>query len=243
MPEQRKKGSRGQDPNALRHGVYSAIAILPGEDLQEYVTLTASVILEWQPDGPTEMDAVVTITNCIWRKRRIQKFIDAKVAVREIDIDHSSYDRGVWLDTVLAGVALDPKFAERMVEACPDVYRKLFAKDFPAATLDLVEPPELAKKLVAHLEAERRELPPKPELPPNMELMKSADILGDDLFKQELAMEERLDAMIDRSVKRLVQTKAMKQMLASPFLNGHVRPPKKISASNRAEPQPSTQDH
>lgn len=37
--------------------------------------------------------------------------------------------------------------------------------------------------------------------------------LSSDLFEQELALEERLDAMVDRAVKRLVQAKAMKQML------------------------------
>jgi hypothetical protein len=44
-------------------------------------------------------------------------------------------------------------------------------------------------------------------------MSKSADALSGDLFKQELALDERLDAMIDRAVKRLIQTKAMKQML------------------------------
>jgi len=71
--------------------------------------------------------------------------------------------------------------------------------------------------------------------------MRSADILGKDIFKLELAMEERLDAMIDRAVKRLVQAKAMKQMLASPSLDGQLdgqaQQPKRLLASNRAEPQ------
>jgi hypothetical protein len=39
----------------------------------------------------------------------------------------------------------------------------------------------------------------------------------------------RLNAMIDRAVKRLVQAKAMKQMLASPSLNGQAQQPKRIS--------------
>ena len=51
-------------------------------------------------------------------------------------------------------------------------------------------------------------------------------ILGEDLSRQ-LAMKERFDAMIDRAVKQ--------------FVNGKAHQPKKISASNRAEPQPSTQ--
>ena len=78
-------------------------------------------------------------------------------------------------------------------------------------------------------------------------LFARADIPSEDLFQKELAMEERLDTAIDRAVKRRVQAKAMKQMLASPSLNrqlnGQAQQPKRISASNRAEPQPSTQEH
>jgi len=80
-------------------------------------------------------------------------------------------------------------------------------------------------------------------LPLFANLFARADILSEDLFQKDLAMEERLDAAIDRAVKRLVQAKAMKQMLASPSLNGQAQQPKRISASNRAEPQPSTPEH
>jgi hypothetical protein len=38
-------------------------------------------------------------------------------------------------------------------------------------------------------------------------------LASSDLFMQELALNERLDAMIDRAIKRLIQIKAMKQML------------------------------
>jgi hypothetical protein len=34
-----------------------------------------------------------------------------------------------------------------------------------------------------------------------------------ELFKQELTLDERLDAMIDRAIKRLTHVKAMKQVL------------------------------
>ncbi len=45
-------------------------------------------------------------------------------------------------------------------------------------------------------------------------LMLSVSSFSDDVFKQELALDERLDAIIDRADKRLIQTKAMKQMLS-----------------------------
>ena len=51
------------------------------------------------------------------------------------------------------------------------------------------------------------------ETPDAVLLAQSATTISQDLFKHELALDERLDAMIDRAIKRLIQTKAMKQML------------------------------
>src|SRR5262249_1436634 len=65
-------------------------------------------------------------------------------------------------------------------------------------------------------------------LPPAIRLYASTDalILQDAAFfpqevvKDELAVDERIDAMIDRAVKRLVQAKAMKQMLGTTSSHG-----------------------
>jgi hypothetical protein len=46
-----------------------------------------------------------------------------------------------------------------------------------------------------------------------MLLLQSSATLSQEFFKHELALDERLDAMIDRAIKRLVHTKAMKQMM------------------------------
>src|SRR4029077_6433802 len=46
------------------------------------------------------------------------------------------------------------------------------------------------------------------EPPDEILLMQSAATLSQDLFKHELALDERLDATIDRAIKRLIQTKA-----------------------------------
>ena len=41
----------------------------------------------------------------------------------------------------------------------------------------------------------------------------ASETFGGNVFKDELSLDERLDAMIDRAVKRLIQMKAVKQML------------------------------
>ena len=61
-------------------------------------------------------------------------------------------------------------------------------------------------------------------------LSQSAATFSYDFFRQELALDERLDAMKDRAVKRLIQTKAMKQMLAQASIERVDIQPKAISA-------------
>ena len=65
-----------------------------------------------------------------------------------------------------------------------------------------------------------------------MLITQSAEILlKEEVLEQELAVEERIDAMIDRAIKRLVQTKAMKQMLVRTSPTGGYERPKIVQSS------------
>src|SRR5262245_44599111 len=67
-----------KQPNALKHGAFTQMAILPGEDIRAFEKLHMDLIEEWHPIGPTEQDAVLTIAKGIWRKARIQGFLLGK---------------------------------------------------------------------------------------------------------------------------------------------------------------------
>jgi hypothetical protein len=216
--------------NAIKHGVFSSMAILPGEDLDEYGALLEAFSSEWSPEGPTEVDAVYTLTNCVWRKRRIRKSIAQKVELRSLDPDHPAFDPDLVLGPAnVAFQQLDPKQLEILINEIPAL-RKHLEKKFPEHCRDWLEPADLAKKFTFNDSKELFERGRVPE-PRVLRELHRADVVGEDLFKQELAMEERLDGMIDRALKRLVQAKAMKQMLASPSLNGQAQQPKRISSS------------
>jgi hypothetical protein len=49
-----------------------------------------------------------------------------------------------------------------------------------------------------------------------------------EVIRDELAVEDRIDAMIDRAVKRLVQAKVMKQMLGTTSANRESDQPRKL---------------
>ena len=63
--------SRDRTPPALKHGAYSATAILPGESQAEFEKLHRDTIAEWTPSGVLENDIVMTITRLLWRKQNL----------------------------------------------------------------------------------------------------------------------------------------------------------------------------
>lgn len=67
-------------PHALKHGAFSTLSILPGEDPKEFLELYRSIAAELLPDGPIEKDAVRTIALSIWRASHLTIFRRAEWA-------------------------------------------------------------------------------------------------------------------------------------------------------------------
>ena len=58
-------------PAALKHGAYSATAVLPGESQAEFEKLHRGLIAELVPSGVLEDDIVLTIARLVWRKQNL----------------------------------------------------------------------------------------------------------------------------------------------------------------------------
>jgi hypothetical protein len=93
-------------PNAHKHGAFAKTTILPGEDPQEFEELHSALIEEWKPIAPTEEDAVFSIAKCMWRKRRVQSFLEAEVLKCIGDPEHPAYDPTVGLRNAV--IVLEP---------------------------------------------------------------------------------------------------------------------------------------
>ena len=65
---------------ALKHGGYSAIGLLPGEDRAAFERLYEDLIAELRPEGPLENDAVRTIARLTWRKQNLDTLRKAESA-------------------------------------------------------------------------------------------------------------------------------------------------------------------
>jgi hypothetical protein len=58
-------------PPALKHGLYSGMALLPLEDEAEYEKHRRAVFDEYKPNGPSELDTIDELSSLFWRKKHL----------------------------------------------------------------------------------------------------------------------------------------------------------------------------
>jgi hypothetical protein len=202
-------------PNSLKHGAFAVnTCIVPGENSREFEKLFAEQRDEWKPQGPTELDKVLTITKCIWRKRRIQRFLAAKVEGCTYDPKHPLFDEAKSLAQIYfivkvapdkfdeALLCVSPAHAEHLREKCS---RHLFKSE--AKWLKAIAE-EIHRVLLP--EVERLDYPLSGAL-----LDSSAQVLTPEVLEHEIAMEERNEKIMDAAIKSLIQIQAFKEVRSS----------------------------
>ncbi|MFZ0150364.1 MAG: hypothetical protein WAM72_18920 [Xanthobacteraceae bacterium] len=206
---------RWKKPNAQKHGVFSNAPIIPGEDPREFQQLLEEVAEEWQPDGTTEQDAVLTIAKGMWLKRRFQRFVEVQSMKNMADPEHPAYDEEIALSGFALLMEAQPetafdKFASRGLS--PDRVQ-YFTYKFPRKNFESTSEwaqaiiNDIAFVLLPEVKIGSR------EAARHLAMITSAATYSGEAFVRELMLEERLNAMIDRATKRLIQSKAMKQVL------------------------------
>lgn len=58
-------------PNALKHGAYSELVLLPGEDPAAFTALKQSLFDEYKPAGPSEKSTMTSIAKTLWQLQRL----------------------------------------------------------------------------------------------------------------------------------------------------------------------------
>lgn len=186
-------------PNALKHGAFSTNPAIPGETLREFRKLHSDLIDEWQPCGPTEEDAVYNLAYLIWRKRRGQKFVEVKKnADGAFDPRDPTYEDMLYLMLFLMLIDFRPELPfDECALALSEDQEKYVREKFPRSNY---------KSKSEWVEAVRMEV--------KSVLMPAALPEGsDENINFDINLHERLETMIHRQVKYLMQLKAMKQLL------------------------------
>ncbi len=192
--------------NALKHGANATEVMLWSERYEDYEQLRAELYLEFSPSGSTEEYLVRTLLDLRWRRRRLDCY-DQITMQKQLNEIRENNERSRHIEEI-AEVASEFEGADtaEKVEAIfsglhpedTDVIRSLWPFEAEA------DPAAWGTKMredVARWTRKRHEGPD--------EFVKVFDL---DTFDDDLARIERLDAMIERTIKRLMQIKTMKQM-------------------------------
>src|SRR6516225_1010271 len=236
---------QGKRPNAQKHGVFAGDPTIPGEDPREFQELHAALIDEYQPAGPSEEDAVLSLADLMWRKRRAQEFLRTKLMLKTFDPHSPTFDERRGFNFFIHWMHLEPETSfERHASIFlkPDSIRHLKQKfprtNYPSTT-------EWAQAVIMEIKSILL-----PAAPPSLEATEPGE--GDlpeplrkmaigwkvnasiqnakEDFEADLNLRQRLDAMIHRQIKHLTQLKAWKEMLRQTSAAREDQQPKRITA-------------
>ena len=174
----RNRGNRNHP--ALKHGAYSATAILPGERRAAFEKLHRDLIAELNPSGVLEDNIVADISRLVWRKQNLGTLRIAERAQKSWS-DTLTSIRERYLNLRFSIEGQDPEQAEQEREEI-----------------------RVAKDRV------------RKELGDTFELVEIGDAATFDGLTKELETKERLDALIDKHVKRLLLVRGLKSVSTAP---------------------------
>ena len=193
--------------NALKHGANAQKVMLWSEKYEDYEALRAGLREEWFPDGETEEYEVHALLDLLWRRRRLDRYEQIKMQKR-LDVVRQANQTSRDMENLRGYVsefneAKTLEQVEAMLSLLSPLYSNTIRHRWPLREGD--DPntwgPRIASGLSAWIPPVRHEEAD--------EFIEAVDLVS---FDQHLARIERLDAMIDRTIKRLVQLKSMKQV-------------------------------
>lgn len=184
---------------ALKHGGYSAATLLPGEDPGALKKLHDAVLAEFSPAGALEEDIVASIARLVWRKRHLATFRVVGTARNEAMANRAD------VDPEEARKKYEALIKERnaILEGNADSVRR--DEDNPAGINRSDTPQEAMNKYIAYINQDR-------SIAPEQEFFRAGEIATMEQLMSVLAVEERLDAMIDRCLKRLLFLRGLKSL-------------------------------
>jgi hypothetical protein len=195
------------------------LANLDSEIPKEFDALFQSLKNDWQPSGITESLTVLALAQCYWRLHRLDVFGQAEQAkargclpwdkLELLKIMASNIGNKEELrKEVFRAADRDPPLYEALLELrdllegtdiskiIDDVAGSFYKSEFDALGLSEKRIPWLQSTVMRA--AKERDF---------------ADLVTPERFEKELALRERLEGMIDRYIKRLMQLKAGKWTL------------------------------
>ncbi len=174
---------------ALKHGAYTSLGLLPGENRTEFEKLLQELIAEFTPRGPSENEIVASIARYTWRKKNLSTIRSATFArARFAEIKRSMVVQS----------------AER-ARAAPQSWTSM---SYPVMGFE--ESPAGREAIRVATDQAEEELG---DLYALCEIGESATMSG---LRDELELHEQLDGLIEKCVKRLLLVRGVKSISPLP---------------------------
>ena len=193
--------------NALKHGAHAQEVMLWSEKYEDYEALRVGLYEEWLPQGKTEEYEVNALLGLLWRQQRLGRYERISTQTKLAAL-HEENARSRHVENLRS---LGPDFeqaktVEEVVELLSKlapIYSNTIRSEWPQKEGD--DPTKWGSKIASGLSAWK----PSERHEEGREFIEVFDVL---MLNHSLDLIERLDSMIDRTVKRLMQIKTMKQM-------------------------------
>ena len=226
-----EEGKRRSRCNAVRHGLTAETVIGALEDAKDYQAFEAAIIADYDAQSAVERELVLRLASLLWRLRRATTM---ETGLLEIQADHlrqvrqispasrdvvyamfrqadvPSFDRNQ-VPHGITGVTNTPLGFRTRSEHGGYSKREKF---FPTPELPLLAPWMSDERAPEQIEQAHRDLEKqaRKELGNDWEFVSNYTI--ENMF-DDWTVIERLDAMIDRCVKRLLMVRGVKSMSIS----------------------------
>jgi hypothetical protein len=142
--------------NAWKHGGYSSLGVLPGEEPEEFNHLHQSLVREWQPSGASECDTVLSITKCIWRKTRLTIYSQLEIRKQSVAEDPLSRAWYAWDEVVRKQGQVSPSATPKQEGVVVEEDERQLQQDALAAQ-ELAELEQITpESLIREIELESR---------------------------------------------------------------------------------------
>ena len=237
----RKNGPDGaREPSqrrALKHGAYSGMSLLPGEDPAEFEKLHKNLVAEYSPIGQHENEIVETMARLMWRKRCLWSYGLAELAKKRLSAIKSelekardtrshqdwakNYEHREKVDNALEQYRAEksakgePLSHEEMQQikaqyADPDIAAE---ESYDNLWFEIMRHPKFRERRAqeqAEQEKIRREMGDAA-----FGLTRISHVTTTGYLMHELSIIDRIDAMIDRCLKRLLLVRGIKSISRS----------------------------
>jgi hypothetical protein len=195
--------------NALKHGAHAQEVMLWSEKYEDYEALRVGLYEEWFPQGKTEEYEVNALLGLLWRRRRLERYEQISMQTKLADVRKANETSRHIENLRSFGPDFDQAKTVEEVEALlfplAPLYSNTIRSRWPLKEGD--DPTKWGSKIASGLS----EWKPSERHEEGHEFIEVFDLL---VFDHCLNWIERLDSMIDRTIKRLMQIKTMKQMFS-----------------------------